>query len=303
MVGSSDAAITLDGPVGKKSDFIFSARRSYLQFLFKALSLPFLPTYNDFQLKFSSNINAKNTITLIGLGAIDDFELNTGVNDNIDNPETIKRNNYILGNLPINTQWNYATGINWTHFSKESFQTIVFSRNHLKNKSTKYQDNIVQPSLLILDYDSEEIENKFRIENNSNKKRWSINYGMGYEYVTYRNSTFGKSEVNKQVVITDFTSKVQFSKFSLFGQASKRFLEEKLSFSLGIRSDFNNYSGVMNNPLEQISPRLSLSYKLPYEINANINVGRYYQLPPYTLLGYRDNQNSLVNKTNGVKDI
>ena len=45
-IGASDASLTLDGPVNKKSTFIVSARQSYLQLLFKALGLPFLPTYN-----------------------------------------------------------------------------------------------------------------------------------------------------------------------------------------------------------------------------------------------------------------
>ena len=48
-VGSSDLALAIDGPAGKKTTFIASVRRSYLQFLFSALNLPFLPTYNDFQ--------------------------------------------------------------------------------------------------------------------------------------------------------------------------------------------------------------------------------------------------------------
>ena len=39
-LGSSDAALTFDGPIGDKGDFIFSVRRSYLQFLFAALKLP-----------------------------------------------------------------------------------------------------------------------------------------------------------------------------------------------------------------------------------------------------------------------
>lgn len=59
-VGSSDIALTLDGPIGKKTDFIFSVRRSYLQLLFSALKLPFLPTYNDAQFKANYEINKKN---------------------------------------------------------------------------------------------------------------------------------------------------------------------------------------------------------------------------------------------------
>jgi hypothetical protein len=44
IVGSSDIGITLEGPTSKNSGLTFSARRSYLQFLFSALGLPFLHT-------------------------------------------------------------------------------------------------------------------------------------------------------------------------------------------------------------------------------------------------------------------
>ena len=88
-LGSSDAALTFDGPLGEKANFIFSARRSYLQFLFAALQLPILPTYNDFQYKVSYRPNQKNKISFIGLGAIDDFNLNASVNDNITDPDVI----------------------------------------------------------------------------------------------------------------------------------------------------------------------------------------------------------------------
>ncbi|MGB4329083.1 MAG: TonB-dependent receptor, partial [Tenuifilum sp.] len=97
-VGASDLALTLDGPLSNNTTMIFSARRSYLQFLFNALGLPFLPNYNDFQFKTKTRIDAKNEITVIGLGAIDEFELNLGLK----NPDEYQR--YILGYLPVNTQ-------------------------------------------------------------------------------------------------------------------------------------------------------------------------------------------------------
>ena len=50
-LGASEVALTFDGPIGEKTSFIFSARRSYLQILFSVLELPFLPTYNDAQFK------------------------------------------------------------------------------------------------------------------------------------------------------------------------------------------------------------------------------------------------------------
>ena len=149
-VGSSDFGITLDGPMSDNTTFVFSARRSYLQLLFSAIGLPFLPTYNDSQFKIKTKLDEKNQITFIGLGAIDDFVLNTGINENIlakeiltqQDSSDIKNNNYILGYLPVTTQWNYAVGANWTHFNDNSFQNFIFSRNHLSITSFKYKDNI-----------------------------------------------------------------------------------------------------------------------------------------------------------------
>ena len=41
-IGATDLALTINGPVTKNSTFIASYRRSYLQFLFDVLGLPFL---------------------------------------------------------------------------------------------------------------------------------------------------------------------------------------------------------------------------------------------------------------------
>jgi len=75
-LGASDFAAVYDGPVTKNSTLIASYRRSYLQFLFSALGLPFLPIYNDFQFKYKIKPDNKNEFTFIGLGAYDNFKLN-----------------------------------------------------------------------------------------------------------------------------------------------------------------------------------------------------------------------------------
>ena len=300
MLGSSDVGMTLDGPMGKKSTFILSARRSYLQFLFKALGLPFLPTYNDFQYKQTIKVDKKNRITLIGLGAIDDFQLNTTANDDIVDEDAIRRNNYILGNLPVNTQWNYTVGANWKHFGSNSFQNIVVSRNHLNNRAVKYLGNIEQEEFLLLDYNSQEIENKLRLENTVRKNGWKLNMGLGYENATYTNSTYNKIVVDGEVVVIDFDSSLPINKFGVFSQISKELVKNKLLVSLGVRMDGNDYSEEMINPLDQLSPRLSASYSMTEKLNANFNVGRYFQLPPYTIMGYRDSNGLLANKENNI---
>ena len=300
MVGSSDIGLTLNGPTGKKSSFILSARRSYLQFLFQALKLPFLPTYNDFQYKHFFEFDEKNELTIVGLGAIDNFELNKDVNEGETDQETIDRNNYILGNLPVSEQWNYAIGANWKHFSKNSFQNVVISRNHLNNSSLKYKDNIEDPNELLLDYNSEEIENKLRIESTKRMNGWNWNIGAGFEHVKYTNSTFNKKVINGEVQIIDFDSEFTMQKYSIFTHVSKAFMKERLSLSLGLRTDANSYSEEMSNFFEQLSPRFSASYQFTEKFSASFNLGRYYQLPAYTVMGYRDNDENLVNKENGI---
>jgi hypothetical protein len=302
-LGSSDAGLTFDGPLGKKGDFIFSARKSYLQFLFMALKLPILPSYNDSQFKINYKINEKNKITVIGLGALDNFSLNTGVNASITDTAAREYNNYIINNLPIQNQWNYTMGVNWIHFGKNSYQNIVASRNMLNNSAYRYKDRIETPANLLQDYRSFEAENKFRFEHTYTKNGWKVNAGFAYEYARYFSSTYNKIIVQGAPFTVDFKSNLFMSKMAAFGQVSKAFFNERLNASLGLRTDFSNYSKSMMNPLNQLSPSLSLSYRLNDQWALNGSVARYHQLPSYTILGYRNSQGTLLNKENDVKYI
>ena len=302
-LGSSDAALTFDGPLGKKADFIFSIRRSYLQFLFSALKLPFLPTYNDSQFKVNIRPNDKNKISIIGLGAYDDFTLNTSVNDGITDTTKLEYNNFILGNIPTQKQWNYTIGMNWQHFSKNSIQTFVASRNMLNNSSARYFNNIETPINRILDYSSFEAENKFRFEHQFTKNGYKFNLGVGYEYARYFSSNYNKIAIQGNVITIDNQSNLYMSKASAFGQVSKAYLDGRMNLSLGLRTDINSYSSSMQNPLNQLSPMVSASYKLTPSWTINANVARYNQLPAYTILGYRNATGDLVNKQNELKYI
>lgn len=291
-VGASDLGLTLDGPLSKNTTLIFSARRSYLQFLFNALGLPFLPNYNDFQFKTKTRIDSKNEITVIGLGAIDEFDLNLG----LAKPDEYQR--YILGYLPVNTQWNYTLGTVYKHYSSNGLHTLVASRNMLNNRQFKYTDNDENlPKLL--DYTSWEAENKLRYERDLNLSNFAINFGAGLEYVRYFNSTFRAKYVGDTYQPDTYETGLDLFKWNLFGQVN-RTLFNKLTLSVGFRADASSYSNKTNKMLEQISPRFSASYALKPNFFINMNAGRYYQLPPYTALGYSNASGELANKTNGI---
>ncbi len=297
-IGTSDAGITLDGPIGSNTTFIASVRQSYLQYLFKLIKLPFLPTYNDFQINVKTELENNDEISFIALGAIDNFELNESVNDGVTDEETIKRNRFILSNIPVQEQWNYTVGARYKHFGENSNQQYVVSRSVWNNNSTKYFNNTGNANDLLLDYTSKEIENKFRFENNSNVNDFRINYGVGLEQANYSNTTFQK-EVNSQGVITrNFSSDLAIFKYALFGQVSKNYFNSKLGLSFGFRLDGNNYNASMKNVFNQFSPRLSATFSLTDKWSINSSIGTYYQLPTYTSLGFRNNANVLVNQQN-----
>ena len=303
-LGTSDAGITIDGPLGSKTTYIASIRQSYLKLLFKLIKLPFLPTYNDFQFKVKHQLSNKSEFSIIGLGAIDKFKLNEDVNNNVTDEDKLKRNLYILSNIPVQEQWNYTVGLSYKHYGEKAMQQIVFSRNEWSNNAKKYFNNTGNSTDLLLDYTSKEIENKFRFENKSTlKNNYKLNLGVGFEDVKYKNTTFQKIANSSDVSEVNFSSELSFLKYNVFGQLSKKYLNYKLGVSLGFRMDGVNYNSEMSNLFNQFSPRISLSYKLNEKLNLNASSGIYYQSPAYTILGYRNNLNELVNKNNGLKFI
>lgn len=302
-LGSSDLALTLDGPLGKKSSFIFSARRSYLQLLFAALKLPFLPTYNDAQFKVNYDINQKNKISIIGLGALDDFVLNTAANEGVEDTDQRELNDFFLDNIPTQDQWNYAIGINYLHYSKNSNQRFILSRNMLKNNSQKYLNNIEEAQNLLLNYSSFEAENKFRFEHTWRKNGYRVMTGIGYEYARFQAETYNNIIVAGIPTEINVTSNLDMHKGAAFGQVSKSYLKDRLDLSLGLRTDINSYASSMLNPLKQLSPSFSINYAINEKLNVSGSVARFNQLPSYTILGYRDNNNVLKNKENGLRYI
>ena len=284
--GSSDAGLTLNTPISKKSTLLLSVRRSYLQFLFKALKLPFLPTYNDMQFKYTYKPNNKNQFNFLGIAAIDDFTLNPGINEGEKDSMQLAQNNYNLNNLVINNQWNYTAGGTWRHFFSNSNLFFVMSRSHLNNTALKYLDYADVTSQKILDYKSEEIENKTRLEYNFERNEYTINVGANLEDATYLNNTKQNFTVGDSIFTGIVNADLNFLKYGAFTQIGKTYFSNKLVASFGLRIDGNSFTESKNTP--NLSPRLSLAFNLNEKISLNSNIGRFYQLPTYTILGFED---------------
>jgi len=289
-VGASDLGLSLNGPIGENTTYLLSYRRSYLQFLFQLLELPFLPKYNDYQFKVKTRLNDKNELSLVSIGSYDNNNLNLDANET-------EQQQYVLGYLPESFQWSYAIGAVWKHFGDRGYDTWVLSRNYLHNESLKYQDNIVQPDLLTLNYNSDEIENKFRYEHTSRYKGGlKVNYGANFEYAKFYARNYNKVFVNNESITLDTESAFDLFKWGLFGQVSKELLKERLVLSFGLRADANSFNANMQNMVNQLSPRISASYQLTTGWYLNFNTGRFYQEPAYTTMGFKNEEGMMINQ-------
>ena len=142
-ISSSEAALTLEGPLFKKkgeeaskTTFIASARRSYLQFLFQVIGLPFLPDYWDYQYKVTHKLDNYNSISATGVGSIDDFSVN--IPDEFDAEQQAE-----LDQVPVIKQRTNTVGLTWKRRFKNvpGFMTTTISTNYLQNDFIRYTDN------------------------------------------------------------------------------------------------------------------------------------------------------------------
>jgi hypothetical protein len=292
-VSSSEAALTVEGPLFKGEEdrsnttYIASVRRSYLQLLFQAIGLPFLPDYWDYQYKVNHEIDRYNRIYITGVGSIDDLAINDL--DEFDAEQEATQNQ-----IPVIRQNSNTTGIGWKRQFQDNsgFMETVLSNNTLGNSFYRYVDNVNETGLYLKN-ESRETETHLRYNATKFMGNWTTSGGFQLINANYTNST--EDLVNNR----EFETDLNFFRYGLFAQTSTKVINNRLSFSLGIRADGNSFSDSGNELYKTLSPRASVSYKLTQNQNwtANASVGRYYKILPYTTLGFQNNAGIFTNKT------
>lgn len=298
-ISGTEIAATLEGPIGKKTNYLISARRSYLQYLFQVLDLPIRPNFWDFQYKVTHNINDKTTLTAIGIGAIDEFHFAAVKNST---PENI----YFTRSLPYINQWNYTNGFALKRLINKGYMNFTLSRNMFNNAFDKFVDDRKIEANRTFKLRSQEIENKFRWDINKYVDGWKFCAGIMTQYVKYNTDLFSQvsnaiTDSSGNIIVPaikiNFNSAIDFFKYGAFSSISKNVLDERLLVSFGLRTDMNSFLDDGNNPLKTVSPRLSMAYHLSPNFDITGSVGSYYKIPTYTTLGYRNANNDLINKS------
>lgn len=288
-LGASEVSLASTGHIGDKTSYLVSVRQSYLQFLFKMLGLPFLPTFTDAQFKIKTRFDKNNELTVLGLGGIDNMKLNTSL--------TGEDAEYLLSYLPTIKQETYTLGASYKHYAGIHSQTVTLSHSYLNNRNTKYHNNDESSeNNLVLNIKAKEQETKLRFENTSRLDNWTINAGVNLEYANYTDNTFQKLFIDGPLTL-QYNTDLNLFRWGIFASATYSTPGERFTATIGLRTDANNYSNEMQNMLKQLSPRVSLDFRIIGDLHASGNFGIFYQLPPYTAMGFKDNEGNLVNKS------
>lgn len=288
-LGASEVSFSGSGHFTGKTTYLFSVRQSYLQLLFKLLNLPFLPNYVDGQFKVKMKLSPNDELVLLGLVGIDNMQLNQDI--------TGESAEYYLSYLPRITQQTFTIGASYRRYMGRNVLSLTAGYNYLGNQNLKYRDNDdSRPENLILDLNSTEQKASLRAENRTYAGRWTITAGAEMYQARYGNRTmqqlYGDGRDSSL-----YDAKLGLVGWGVYASAFYKSANEKLSATIGARIDGCDYSRGMARVWENVSPNVSLSYRFHPDWAVSVAAGVYHQLPPYTALGFKDNDGAFVNRS------
>ena len=269
-ISASQFGLNAEGPLfTENSTFLFSARRSYLDFIFKAAGFSFVPEYYDVLTKTDFRLDNRNSVSFLFIGAFGNVKFfNNDEEQRFDNAR-------ILGTDQI----QYVTGLSYRRLINNGFYNISLSRNYTDFDSRQRDINL-NP---LFTNRSKEEENNLRADlvyQLSNKAE--INLGTTAKLIEFDAdilfptfiTTFGDS-----LPITSLNKSENFLKLGSYLNLNIRPFS-RLTANLGLRLD---YFDAINNST-YLSPRFSTSYRLTEITNLNFSTGVYHQSPSYIWL-------------------
>ena len=280
-LGASEVSLSGSGHFNDRTTYLFSVRQSYLQLLFKALGLPFLPNFIDGQFKIKTRLTEHDELTVLALTGIDKMKLNTD--------EKGEDAEYLLSYLPTIHQETFTVGAVYRHYAGKHTQSVTLSHNYLNNRNLKYRNNDDSSAdNLTLRLRSVEQKTTALFENRTRLGQWTLKEGAEFTNSGYTNNTDSPFSLYK--------TSLNIIGWGAFFSSDYSTRDNRFTLSAGIRVDGNNYNRGMKQLWKQLSPRLSASYKLSEQWILNGSAGLYHQLPPYTALGYKNNDGTYLNK-------
>jgi len=300
---------TFEGPVNEQSSYLFSIKRSFLDFVIQQSGLMAIPKYWTFQGKLAYDLNPKEKIYLNYLGGVDAIDI---VGE--DSPQ-----NRGAENVAYNSQ-QHTLGVTYKNlFSKKGWFISSLAQNLVEmrvdvytveaggshetyHEGTTTEKETILKSDLVYKFTSKfELSGGLKLVNAPNRWKYQNNsreiilYGYSHDSTSspalpiseeiFYNEYFMDStaiiqpyQILEASVSQDTLINHTFRYMGVHGQI--RWKPTTLTeLSLGLRVEYNAYLEKSN-----LSPRLALSQQIFHNLKVNLAMGRYYQAPFYALL-------------------
>ena len=266
-ISASQFGLNVEGPVGKTGNFVFTARRSYLDFIFKAAGFGFVPEYWDFLAKAEYRLSESDRLAVLAIAALDDVKFfNDSQQQRFDNSRILGDNqNQIVG------------GASWEHLLENGLLKVTLGQTYVD-----YQYGQVDSMLVpIFKNNSYQHESSLRADILFHAtKSTEISVGTMVKMARF------SSDIKLRPIVTNFGDSLQVNasfgtsafKGAVYAQASQMLGGARIT--LGGRIDYFN----LINTKFAFSPRLSATVPLTDAMNLDASVGRYYQAPSYIWL-------------------
>lgn len=260
----------LEGPIDNNSNFLFSARRSYLDLIFKAAGFGFIPEYWDFQGKINYKINQKNTLSFLTIGALNSVSLNNNDEDN----------RYGNSRVAIPNQQQYFSGLNWQTLFNNGFANFSIGRTYT-NFDTYQNDSLLNPIFMNKSKEGETIlKAEFDLQLNP---KTQLSFGNQFKFASlldYNIKIPGFMRLDANSIPQELTIDTSFTAIrnGIYGTITTSI--DNFKFTVGSRLDYYNYT---SNKF-YLSPRISGIYQINPVSGIQLSYGRFYQPPSFVWL-------------------
>jgi len=266
-ISASQFGLNLEGPASDNGNFIFSARRSYLDFIFKAAGFGFVPEYWDFLGRTVYHLSSTDQLSVLGIAALDNVKLFN------DTPDKRFSNSRVLGS----DQNQFVGGVSWRHLMKQSFLTVTAGQTYVGYHFMQ-NDSLLHPLFRNTSFEHESTLQGDLLTHIF--KTTELNMGFQTRIVRF------SSDINLARQQTSFGDTIGFNaafktmatKASLYAQVSQDI--DLLRLTFGARLDYFD----LIDKKYCMAPRVSATYALSPIMNINASAGRYYQSPSYIWL-------------------
>lgn len=293
-MGMAGAGALFEGPLSSNASFIFSARRSYLDWIVPATGLTAIPNYYNTQGKLTWNLNSDHTLYFNGVYGSDRINIEGG-----------DQAGYGRGAENLDTQNSqYIAGVTLRSLWSDN----LFSFTTLSSVQNDYYVEVYNMPGRDVFFTNNSVERENTLKTDVTflaSRNVELSFGASYKDVNFNfdltNDTdtlfiYDQGQEDQVIGIFDVypeyrvNQNVNSFKTSAYSQLTLDLLRS-FRFTAGLRHDYFDF-----NDFSSLSPRLGLSYFLSSKTTLNMAYGRHFQSPAYNELVANEANRTLDNK-------